>query len=113
MFLAGSPTEPSALVELDLATGTHRIIRRSAILGEDVRPYVSVARPITFPTAGGETAHALYYPPLSPAFTAPAGEKAPVLVKSHGGPTASASTGCASRRRAPATAPRRWRTSRT
>ncbi len=92
VFLAGSPTEPSALVELDLATGTHRIIRRSAVLGDEVRPYVSVARPITFPTAGGETAHALYYPPLSPAFTAPAGEKAPVLVKSHGGPTASASS---------------------
>ena len=40
----------------------------------------------------GETAHAFFYPPFSPEFTAPAGEKAPVLVESHGGPTASASS---------------------
>ena len=91
VFLAGSPSEAPALVELDLDTGTHRVIRRSAVLGDELRPYISVAQPIAFPTEGGETAHALYYPPLSPGFTAPAGEKAPVLVKSHGGPTASAS----------------------
>ena len=47
--------------------------------------------PIAFPTEGGETAHALYYPPHTPDFAAPAGEKVPVLVKSHGGPTAAAS----------------------
>ena len=65
VFLGGSPSEATALVELDLAPGTQRIIPRSAVFGDDVRPYVSVAQPITFPTAGGETAHALYYPPLS------------------------------------------------
>jgi dipeptidyl aminopeptidase/acylaminoacyl peptidase len=92
LFLGGSPSEATALVELDLGTGIHRVIRRSAILGDELRPYISVAQPIAFPTAGGETAHALYYPPRSPSFTAPAGEKAPVLVKSHGGPTASASS---------------------
>jgi dipeptidyl aminopeptidase/acylaminoacyl peptidase len=92
VFLGGSPSEATALVELDLGTRTHRVIRRSAVLGEEIRPYISVAQPISFPTAGGETAHALYYPPLSPRFSAPAGEKVPVLVKSHGGPTASASS---------------------
>jgi dipeptidyl aminopeptidase/acylaminoacyl peptidase len=92
VFLGGSPSEALALVELDLGTGTHRVIRRSAVLGDGLRPYISVAQPIAFPTEGGETAHALYYPPLSPRFSAPAGEKAPVLVKSHGGPTASTSS---------------------
>ena len=92
VFLGGSPSEATALVELDLGTGTHRVIRRSAVLGDELRPYISVAQPVSFPTAGGETAHALYYPPLSLRFTAPAGEKAPVLVRSHGGPTASASS---------------------
>jgi dipeptidyl aminopeptidase/acylaminoacyl peptidase len=92
VFLGGSPTEALALVELDLGTGTHRVIRRSAVLSDDLRPYISVARPIAFPTEGGEIAHALYYPPLSPKFTAPPGEKVPVLVKSHGGPTASTSS---------------------
>ena len=81
VFLGGSPSEATALIELDLGTGTHRVIRRSAVLGDELRPYISVAQPVSFPTAGGETAHALYYPPLSPRFTAPAGEKAPVLVK--------------------------------
>ncbi len=32
------------------------------------------------------------YPPFSPEFAAPADEKAPVLVKSHGGPTSAASS---------------------
>src|SRR5262249_19895724 len=92
VFLGGSSTEALALVELDLGTQAHRVIRPSPVLGDEVRPSIPAARPIAFPTAGGETAHALYYPPLSPRFSAPAGEKAPVLVKSHGGPTASTSS---------------------
>ncbi|MBV8186495.1 MAG: S9 family peptidase [Alphaproteobacteria bacterium] len=92
VFLGGSPSEASALIELDLATGSYRVIRRSAVLSDELRPYISVAQPISFPTTGGETAHAFYYPPRSPRFSAPAGEKAPVLVKSHGGPTSSASS---------------------
>src|SRR6202042_3958526 len=49
-------------------------------------------QPIPSPTSGRETAHAFYYPPFSPEFAAPADEKPPVLVKSHGGPTAAASS---------------------
>ena len=61
-------------------------------LGADVRRYVSIPQPIAFPTEGRETAHAFYYPPFSPEFAAPDGEKAPLLVKSHGGPTSAASS---------------------
>ena len=67
-------------------------MRRSFVLREDVRRYVSIPQPIAFPTGGGETAHGFYYPPFSPEFAAPADEKAPVLVKSHGGPTSAASS---------------------
>ena len=67
-------------------------MRRAFVLREDVRRYVSIPQPIAFPTGGGETAHAFYYPPFSPEFAAPADEKAPVLVKSHGGPTSAASS---------------------
>jgi len=56
------------------------------------RRYVSIPQPIAFPTGGGETAHAFYYPPFSPEFAAPPDEKAPVLVKSHAGPTSAASS---------------------
>jgi dipeptidyl aminopeptidase/acylaminoacyl peptidase len=37
-------------------------------------------------------AHALYYAPLNPVFEAPVGELPPLIVKSHGGPTAAASS---------------------
>jgi dipeptidyl aminopeptidase/acylaminoacyl peptidase len=92
VFLGGTPSAASALVDLSLATGTHRVIRRSLVLHDEIRRYVSTPEPIAFPTEGGETAHAFYYPPFSPEFTAPEGEKVPVLVKIHGGPTSSASS---------------------
>jgi dipeptidyl aminopeptidase/acylaminoacyl peptidase len=43
--------------------------------------------PISFASGGGHTAHALFYPPTSPESVAPAGERPPLLVMSHGGPT--------------------------
>src|SRR4029450_12767641 len=45
---------------------------------------------IEFPTEGGLTAHALYYPPTNPLFEAPDDELPPLIVESHGGPTDSA-----------------------
>ena len=44
-------------------------------------------RRVEFPTAGGLTAHAFYYPPTNGAYQAPAGELPPLIVESHGGPT--------------------------
>ena len=43
--------------------------------------------------AGTLLAHALYFPPTNPDFTGPAGEKPPLLVISHGGPTSAHATG--------------------
>jgi dipeptidyl aminopeptidase/acylaminoacyl peptidase len=42
---------------------------------------------VEFPTDNGRTAHAFFYPPKHPDFAAPAGEKPPLVVKVHGGPT--------------------------
>ncbi len=92
VFFGGTPSEALALVDLNLNDGTSRIVRRSTHVQDGVRRFVSPPEPISFPTEGGETAHAIYYPPFSPDFAAPAGEKAPVLVLSHGGPTSSASS---------------------
>jgi dipeptidyl aminopeptidase/acylaminoacyl peptidase len=92
VFIGGTPTEPLALIDLDLNAGTDRVVRRSAQLSEEVRSCVSGPESITFTTQGDETAHAFFYPPFSDKFTPPQGEKTPVLVKSHGGPTASASS---------------------
>ena len=65
VFIGGTPTEPSALIDLDLNTGTDRVVRRSAPLSEEVRSCVSRPESITFSTQGGETAHAFFYPPFS------------------------------------------------
>ncbi len=53
--------------------------------------FISVGLPITFPTEGGATAHAIFYPPTHPDHRAPAEEKPPLIVAIHGGPTAAAS----------------------
>ncbi|MGH9084923.1 MAG: S9 family peptidase, partial [Acidimicrobiales bacterium] len=45
---------------------------------------------IDFPTAGGHTAHALYYPPTNPEVQGPPGTRPPLLVMIHGGPTSAA-----------------------
>ena len=55
--------------------------------GIDAR-LVSVARPLEYATTGGKTAHALFYAPHNPDHTAPDGERPPLLVRVHGGPTA-------------------------
>ena len=90
-FVAGAPTEPMTLVSLDAATGQSRVLRRAHSLAVDPG-YLSPPEPVEFPTTGGRTAHALYYPPKNRDFAAPSGEKPPLLVKSHGGPTGAAST---------------------
>jgi dipeptidyl aminopeptidase/acylaminoacyl peptidase len=53
--------------------------------------YLSSAQPIEFPTEQGLTAHALFYQPRNRDFVAPAEERPPLLVLSHGGPTGAAS----------------------
>ena len=53
--------------------------------------YLSVPRAVTFPTTGGQTAHAFYYPPANRDAQAPPGDLPPLLVKSHGGPTSATS----------------------
>src|SRR5690606_25478984 len=47
----------------------------------------STPEPIEYPTDGGLTAHALFYRPANRDFTGPEGERPPLLVLSHGGPT--------------------------
>jgi dipeptidyl aminopeptidase/acylaminoacyl peptidase len=78
-------------VEFDLASGRSRILRRSSELTVDP-DYLSVAQAIAVPTENGLTAHALFYPPKNRDFTAPAGERPPLIVISHGGPTGATSS---------------------
>jgi dipeptidyl aminopeptidase/acylaminoacyl peptidase len=84
--IAASPTAEAAVVTIDLENGGYEILRVPGSLKLEA-PFISVAESIEFPTAGGLTAHAFYYPPTNPNFAGSAGEKPPLVVKVHGGPT--------------------------
>lgn len=91
VFLAGSPGEPLSVIRLDLESGHRQILRRSAALA--IGPeYLSAPEPIEFPTADGRTAHGLFYLPRNPDCVAPQGERPPLVVMVHGGPTSMTST---------------------
>jgi dipeptidyl aminopeptidase/acylaminoacyl peptidase len=91
VFRGGSPTGVLSIVKYNVASGVFETLRRSNEL--EIYPrYFSVPRAIEFPTEGGLTAHGFFYPPQNPDFRAPENEKPPLIVKSHGGPTAAAST---------------------
>ncbi|MSP37621.1 MAG: S9 family peptidase [Deltaproteobacteria bacterium] len=90
VFIGASATETSAVVALDLSTKRFEVLRRSRDTAvED--GYLSEARAIEFPTEQGLTAHGYFYPPRNRDYAAPANEKPPLLVLSHGGPTSSSS----------------------
>lgn len=93
LCIASSPTEPAAIIRIDLHTKRYVAIRQSMSIHLD-QAYFSQPRPIEFPTEHGKIAHAFYYPPHNPDYRAPHEERPPLLVKSHGGPTSAASTAC-------------------
>ncbi|KAL2455144.1 alpha/beta-Hydrolases superfamily protein [Abeliophyllum distichum] len=65
------------------------IIWSSSSINSDYRPYLSSPELIEFPTeVPGESAYAFFYPPTNPHYQASQEEKPPLLLKSHGGPTA-------------------------
>ena len=90
-LIAGGPTTPTQVVSLDLSTRAVEVLRESDVVDFDGE-YLSVPEPIEFPTTSGQTAFAHYYPPTNPTAVAPDGERPPLLVNVHGGPTSEADT---------------------
>ena len=85
-LIGGSATEPSSIVRIDLSSRATEILHRSReiTVGKEC---ISIPNAIEFPTESGRTAFAFFYPPRNPEYEAPPGEKPPLLVVSHGGPT--------------------------
>lgn len=84
--IGAGPAAGTSIALVNPADGSAQIVQRG--MKVDINPsYYSAPEPIEFPTAGGLTAHALFYAPHNPDFTAPQGELPPLLVISHGGPT--------------------------
>ncbi|HEY9752843.1 MAG TPA: S9 family peptidase, partial [Coleofasciculaceae cyanobacterium] len=91
VFQASSATKPAAIVQLTLASNQLEVLRRASSLPLDPENF-SVPQSIKFPTEHGLTAYGFFYQPTNKNYTAPAHQRPPLLVKSHGGPTAATST---------------------
>jgi dipeptidyl aminopeptidase/acylaminoacyl peptidase len=88
---AGSPTEPLSIVRLNLKTRRFEVLRRSNNI-EIAEGYLSQPETVEFPTEAGLTAYGVFYRPTNANYRAPDSERPPLLVLSHGGPTAASTT---------------------
>jgi dipeptidyl aminopeptidase/acylaminoacyl peptidase len=91
-YIAASPSSESEVVRVALqgnkAAPPEVLVPARQL---DLDPgWFSAPEAVDFPTAGGVTAHALYFPPTNPNVSAPPGERPPLLVMIHGGPTSAA-----------------------
>lgn len=91
LCLAGGPDRPLAVVRLDPATRAVEVLRSSSTLRIDPACF-SAPKPIEFPTEGGRTAHALFYPPRHASCVGAPDERPPLVVMIHGGPTSMTTT---------------------
>ncbi|MFA0812929.1 prolyl oligopeptidase family serine peptidase [Microbulbifer epialgicus] len=90
MIAAGADSFP-AVIDFDYPSESIEIIASSnskALPGG----LFSRAQEITY-YVGSRDVHAFYYPPHNPDYSAPKGEKPPLIVFSHGGPTGATSAG--------------------
>ena len=91
VFLGGSATQALTLCRLPIRRPTLETIRHA-----DAAPWdesrLSTPEALDYPTADGDTAHALYYPPVNPEFRAANDQRPPLLIKCHGGPTGATTT---------------------
>ena len=90
LLRAAGPTSPATVSEIDLQ-GNVEVLRRATPFVPELED-TSVPQHIEFPTTGNRTAHGNYYPPTNRSFVGQPGELPPLIVTSHGGPTASAFT---------------------
>lgn len=89
-FPAASGTKAAEVVSHRVSGSASRTLKRSLEIAID-SAQLSGPEAIEFPTSNGRTAYALFYPPKNKEFAAPAGERPPLLVISHGGPTSATS----------------------
>jgi dipeptidyl aminopeptidase/acylaminoacyl peptidase len=91
VIVAGAPGLHDAVVRLDLASGAVAVLR-SAATPEPDPGYVSRAEAFEFPASDGGIAFGFYYAPHNADYVGPRGDKPPLLVIGHGGPTGAAKT---------------------
>jgi dipeptidyl aminopeptidase/acylaminoacyl peptidase len=88
---AASATQSNQVISIDLLTESRSVLKCSSHLTIDPG-YLSIPQSIEFLSTDGEPAYAFYYPPTNRDYQPYLGQKPPLLVKSHGGPTAATSS---------------------
>ncbi|HLK62270.1 MAG TPA: S9 family peptidase [Bryobacteraceae bacterium] len=93
-FRGASATTPAGIVRLELGSGKIETFKKTTTVADDpeLARHFTKVQSVEFPTTGNKTAFGLYYPAFHPGYEAPKGDKPPLLVKCHGGPTAAASS---------------------
>jgi dipeptidyl aminopeptidase/acylaminoacyl peptidase len=90
-FIGAGATTPPAVCSLDLETNRIEELCRSFEIDFDPG-FLSEPEAIEFASESGRSAYAFLYRPRHPQLRAAAGERPPLIVKSHGGPTAATSS---------------------
>lgn len=85
-FVAGGPDTPMGVVRW--TPGTEPVTLRTAFDLTVNTTYLSDPEHLSIPTRDGAETYAHYYPPTNPDVKPPEGERPPLLVTVHGGPTA-------------------------
>ena len=88
-FIGGSATAAAGIVRVAIDGVTAEVLRWASAepIASD---WISVPEAVTY-TAADRDVHAFYYRPANPEVSAPEGERPPMLVLTHGGPTGATS----------------------
>ena len=90
VFRGASPGVSPALLRLDLDTLALEVLSRSVPVRAGLGHHISVPSRLTFTSERGRSLHGFLYTPHNPDFEAPPGERPPLIIRLHGGPTAAA-----------------------
>ena len=91
-FVAGGAKTAASIVVFDLRSRKPLLLRKASPLADDpdIKSTLTTLEPKTFSSVEGVESHGFYYAPFNPDFTGPPGDKPPLIVMCHGGPTAQA-----------------------
>jgi dipeptidyl aminopeptidase/acylaminoacyl peptidase len=94
VFRGGSASTPASIVLMDAGSEKTEVLKHSSgtAFNPELAQYFTQVEAIEFPTEENKTAFGLYYPASNPDYAAPEGDRPPLLVKCHGGPTSAASS---------------------